>query len=102
MWWCVFLFEYLPVQLNLRRLSAPDFISSVEVCCWDTGCLELRAGRWFGGGHDLHVLGEDGLKGLVSVDHGTKHQWLEGNRNACNQYVQLACYQWTTVLDCKQ
>lgn len=41
------------------------------------GCLELCAGRWFGGGHDLHVLGKDGLEGLVSVDHGTEHQWLQ-------------------------
>lgn len=49
----------------------------MEMRCWDAGCLELRAGWWFGGGHDLHVLGKDGLESLVSVDHGTKHQWLK-------------------------
>lgn len=54
----------------------------MEMCCWDAGCLEFCAGRWFGGGHDLHVLGEDGFKSLVSVDHGTEDQWLEENRNA--------------------
>lgn len=39
--------------------------------------LKLCAGRWFGGGHNLHVLGEDGLERLVSVDHGAKHQRLQ-------------------------
>lgn len=43
----------------------------------DAGCLELRTGRRFASGGDLHVLGEDGLESLVSVDHGTKHQRLE-------------------------
>lgn len=38
--------------------------------------LELRTCRRFGGSHDFHVLCEDGLKGFVSVNHGTKHQWL--------------------------
>lgn len=76
--WCFFFLKYLPVQMNLRRLSAPDFSPSMEVCCWDTDCLELCAGRWFGSGQDLHVLGKDGLESLVSVDHGAKHQWLEG------------------------
>lgn len=47
---------------------------------WDASCLELCAGRWFGGGHDLHVLGKNGLESLVSVDHGTKHQWLKEKR----------------------
>lgn len=36
------------------------------------GELRLRVGC----GHDLHVLGKDRLKGLVSVYHGTKDQWL--------------------------
>lgn len=54
-----------------------DFSPGTEMCCWCAGCLELCGGWWFGGGHDLHVLCEDGLESLVSVDHGTKHQWLE-------------------------
>lgn len=55
--------------------------------CWisggsspSSGCgpgLELGAGWWLGGGHDLHVLGEDGLERLVPVDHGAEHQWLK-------------------------
>lgn len=39
--------------------------------------LELGAGWWLGGGHDLHVLGEDGLERLVPVDHSAKHQRLK-------------------------
>lgn len=39
--------------------------------------LELGGGRRFGGGHDLHVLCEDGLEGFVSVNHGAKHQRLK-------------------------
>lgn len=55
--------EVLCIRLQPRRRSAE-------------GSLELGAGRRFAG-HDLHVLGEDGLESLVPVDHGTKHQWLE-------------------------
>lgn len=45
------------------------------------GCrLELGTRRWFGGGHDLHVLREDGLEGFVSVNHGTKHQRLKNTK----------------------
>lgn len=44
---------------------------------WDVGGLELGAGWWFGGCHDLHVLGKDSLERLISVDHGTEHQWLK-------------------------
>lgn len=69
------------VQMKLSRMSASDFSPSEEVCCWEGGRLELRAGRWFGGRHDLHVLGEDGLEGLVSVDHGAKHQRLLSGRS---------------------
>lgn len=43
--------------------------------------LELCTRRRFGGGHDLHVLCEDGLEGFVSVNHGTKHQWLGEKKN---------------------
>lgn len=39
--------------------------------------LEFSAGWWLGGGHDLHVLGEDGLERLVPVDHGAEHQRLK-------------------------
>lgn len=47
--------------------------------------LELGAGWWLGGGHDLHVLGEDGLERLVPVDHGAKHQWLK-ETDACGYH----------------
>jgi len=68
----------LPVECQEALCPRPDASPGVGVCCRDTGRLELRAGWWFGGGHDLHVLGEDGLESLVSVDHGAKHQRLEG------------------------
>lgn len=42
--------------------------------------LELGAGWRLGGGHDLHVLGEDGLERLVPVDHGAEHQRLKETR----------------------
>ena len=82
---CVFLFSVSSGPVDSQEALCPRL-------CPERGgllpgyrpCLELRAGRRFGGGHDLHVLGEDGLEGLVSVDHGTKHQWLEGDRNGFN------------------
>lgn len=66
--------ELPPAAEDVNLVSASP---GATLCCWDAGCLELGAGRGLRGGHDLHVLCEDGLKGLVSVDHGTKHQWLQ-------------------------
>lgn len=64
-------------MLNLRspppRLQPPV----LAVRQWDVGGLEFGAGWWFGGCHDLHVLGKDSLERLISVDHGAEHQWLK-------------------------
>lgn len=62
-----------PVETQGGSICPPD----LRCVAYDAGCLELCVGRRFGGGHDLHVLGEDGFESLVSVDHGTEHQWLE-------------------------
>lgn len=45
-----------------------------ETSSW-TMKSELRLG--VGCGHDLHVLRKDCLKGLISVNHCTKHKWLK-------------------------
>lgn len=89
----------LPVQFNVRRplsLSLSPLVSSPVWKCilGILACLEFSAGWWFGGGHDLHVLSEDGLKGFVSVDHGTKHQWL-GETDALRQYYLHLRYFFT-------
>lgn len=71
--------------LNLVR-SAGVSPPSPSSCGSFTGCrLELGTRRWFGGGHDLHVLREDGLEGFVSVNHGAKHQRLKNT----NGYVSI-------------
>lgn len=75
---CFFFFFFLFCCFFFpRRPVSPQTSAPRGDACWDTGCLELIAGWWFCGGHDLHVLGEDSLESLVSVDHGTKHQWLK-------------------------
>lgn len=82
-----------------QEALCPHVSPSIGICSWGAVCLGLCIGRRFGGGHDLHVLGEDGLKCLVSVDHGTKHQRLEEteikliNPSSRNQalYLNLIC-----------
>lgn len=73
----IFFFFVLLLFFFPQRPLSPQTSAPYGDACWDTGCLELIAGRWFRGGHDLHVLGEDSLESLVSVDHGTEHQWLK-------------------------
>lgn len=64
-----------------RRLPPEEGGGSLPLCSaplWRrVGSLKLGAGRGVGGGHDLHVLSEDCLERLVSVDHGTEHKRLE-------------------------
>lgn len=71
----------------MNPLPPPGFSPGSEECFWGSGGLELRAGWRVGGGHDLHVLGEDGLERLVSVHHGTKHQWLDQTQTL-GRYLQ--------------
>lgn len=58
-----------PCKLELRQNSSPRVLR-FQVCHCDVGC----------GADDLCVLADDGLKGFVPVNHGTKHQRLEDHR----------------------
>lgn len=63
----------------------------VCACVWERSrfvklLLYLMAGGWTPV-EDLHVLGKDGVEGLVSVDHRSEHHGLraEGNRGSLTQ-----------------
>ena len=68
--------------------------SMVVVAAVDSGAssdpslaaLRAATGRR-GHGQDLHVLSEDGFKGLVTVDHGAKHQRLRGREGGRERFV---------------
>lgn len=60
-WWCHWWIKWISSSVCVK----------VSLCLWVGGCRH---------GVDFHVLSVDGFKGLVSVDHRTKHHRLQQDR----------------------